>query len=159
MRKLALLPVIALAACVESSIPTQPMSGPTANGAHLVHTKEEVLSMPTVACNGETVDLSGTMKTTIDFKQTPSGHTTSSVSLDFNLSGVGSVTGAKYHAKQKISESAKITDDKTDTKSSASLHMVGQGKVPDTIISFSVRVVVVDGDLKTFRMDETNRCK
>ena len=159
MRKLALLPVIALAACAESSMPTQPLSGSSANAAHMVHTKDEVLSMPVVACNGEVVDLSGTVHMKVDFKQTPSGNVTASFSADYNLSGVGSVTGAKYHAKQKISESAHVKDDKVDVKSSVSLHLVGQGKVPNTTIGFSTRTVIVDGDVKVSRTDVTNRCK
>ena len=159
MRKLAFVPVLALAACVDSSMPTAPLSGGSANAAHLVHTKEEVLSMPIVACNGELVDLHGTVHTKVDFKQTPSGNFSSSFSADYNLSGVGSVTGAKYHAKQKISESAHVSDNTTVAKNKVSLRMVGQGKVPDTIIGFSVHTVIVDGEIKVSRTDMTNLCK
>lgn len=158
MRILALLPVLAVAACVDSAMAPQ-VSGGSSDADHIVNEKTEVFSMPMIACNNEVVDLSGTLHTKIDFAFGPDGSIKSSTSFDYKLSGIGSVTGVKYEAKQSFSEKADVKDDHSVTSTAVRFHMVGKGKVPDTDMGFTQKTVIVNGEVKQSREDTWSKCK
>jgi hypothetical protein len=63
------------------------------------------------AFNGDVIDLSGPVHTKANFRMTPSGNTVASLTSDYNLSGVGSITGVTYNPSQKVAERGMSTID------------------------------------------------
>ena len=157
MKRFVLLPVVAVAACMESTSP-QPLSGNRASAEHLVHQKDEVVSIVVNACNGETVELAGTVHTKADFDFKPDGSFKASTSSKYNLTGVGSVTGVEYQASQKIDDRANVNSHTTVSSHDVSLKLIGKGKVPNSVIRLREHVVIVDGELKVARSDISSRC-
>jgi hypothetical protein len=139
-------------------MPTAVTAG-RASASHGTNTKTEVVSMPFAACNGELVEMSGTVHTKIDFDFNPDGSFKFLASSDYKLSGIGSVTGAKYEGQQTQVEKADVSSDKSTSFSEVRIHLVAQGKVPDTDIGFKVKTMIDDGELKQFRDDFWSRCK
>ena len=156
-KSFVLLPVLALAACMESTAP-QPLSGSVANSAQLLNEKDEALTVLVNACNGEAVILSGTVHTKASFVLTPNGKFRASSSTSYNLSGVGTETGVTYHATEKFAERANVTSNGSVSSNEISLRMVGQGDVPNSVIRMVERTVVQDGDIKVSRSDVRTSC-
>jgi hypothetical protein len=158
MKKLsALLPVLVLAACMESTAP-QALTGSTANAAQLLNEKDEALTVLVNACNGEPVVLSGTVHTKASFVLTPSGKFRASSSTSYNLSGVGLETGAAYHASEKFAERAIVTSNGSVTSNEISVRMIGQGDVPNSVIRIVETTVVQNGDVKVVRSEFRVSC-
>ena len=158
MKKLfALLPVLALAACMESTAP-QPLSGSAANSAQLLNEKDEALTVLVNACNGEPVILTGTVHIKASFVFAPSGKFRASSSTSYNLSGVGMETGVAYHATEKFTERANFTANGAVSSNEISLRMVGQGDVPNSVIRMVERTVIQDGEIKVSRSDVRVSC-
>jgi hypothetical protein len=154
-KSFALLPVLALAACMES---TAPLSGSAANASQLLNEKDEVLTVRVNACNGEPVILTGTVHTKADFVLTPSGKFRASSSSSYNLSGVGMETGVAYHATEKFAERASVTANGSVSSNEISLRLIGQGDVPNSVIRMVERTVIQNGEIKVSRSDVRVSC-
>jgi hypothetical protein len=158
MRILAFIPVLAVVACAESAAPSD-ISGSPSNAAQMVNQKDDVFSSPVTACNGEMVVLDGTVHTKVNFTMTGSGKTATSFSADYDLGGIGTLTGAKYNATQRVTERAMIGSNTTNAESDVTLRLVGQGDIPNTLLSMRSHLVVVDGEIKVSHSDITTRCQ
>jgi len=157
MRILAFIPVLAIVACAESSTPAE-IQGSSASAAQLLNQKTDFANS-FVACNGDVVDLSGTVHTKANFTVTPSGNILASVTMDYNLSGVGLPSGATYTANQRVVQRERASDNTESTGSMVQILLVGQGKVPNTVLMMKTHVVMVDGEMKVSHSDYESRCQ
>jgi hypothetical protein len=158
MRIPAILFVFAVVGCSDAAS-TAPVAGAGANAAKVFHETDEAVSLSLVACNGEAVELTGRSHIKVNFTQTPSGHIVSSFSLDYHLSGVGVETGAEYSATQKVTEKAVITDNVAVSTSGVTTRLVGKGKVPNSVLSFTTHTVFANGELRVSHSNVKTTCE
>lgn len=161
MKYLALLPFVALAACNDVTAPTDhSLTITRPNYAVLVNEKADVPSViPITACNGEPVTLAGTSHFVFSFTSPRSGGINAFISIVYNLSGFGAVTGVKYvgrlSSRQKLEQNAASVFSSSNT-----IHLVSQGSAPNTLLDFEIKVTVdANGEPTVERVDFSSRCQ
>jgi len=160
MRRFTLIPLFAVAVgCTETS-PTEPsraLTGGVAVSAMEVNEKQPV-DLPLIACNGETVPMTGEVHVKLKFTTATSGNVSAFFSADYHLSGIGLVTGARYHGTLHIRDQEMASDNVSNFHHRTSLKLVGQGSVPNSDIGFTVHVVTANGETRVEHTDVTTRC-
>jgi hypothetical protein len=137
MKRLLVLPVLALslAGCRDVNSPTT--SGRVAlrpvNGAgDMVVNETTPYTDALVGCNGERVDITGSMHFTYEITTPPGGSYHLRTTNDYTFSGVGAVTGANYQGglrfvdKENYNAGSAIVYDVD-----SSVRLIGQGSVPN----------------------------
>jgi hypothetical protein len=110
-------------------------------------------------CNGEIVDISGVLHEVIDKTVSDSGNI--HLSVHFNaqgVSGVGETTGANYSFSDSVNEHLTFAGASNETISHT-LHVVGQGGVPNFDFHFLVHFTVnADGTVTSSFDNFTTTC-
>jgi hypothetical protein len=159
MKYLALLSILALAGCKDVASPTSPLA-PARLSGDLITNDKVSFSSPggIVACNGETVTLSGTIHTMLKVTTNANG-STSFFSINETLAGVGDLTGAKYQGGQR----EKITTNAVGAQvfdMAITVWLIGQGNVPNTYIDSNLHVTQnANGDISVERFSDNVRCQ
>jgi hypothetical protein len=161
MRRFTVIPLLALAAACSEVSPTgtslQRAEGSLASQVES-NTKDAVDFYPLTACNGETVIMTGELHQVFKFTTTKSGNVSAFLSADYSLSGVGSTTGAKYNATTHIRDQEMASDNVSNFSYRTSTKLVGAGKVPNSTIDFTVRVLVANGETRVENIDISTHC-
>jgi hypothetical protein len=164
MRLLALLPLAVVVACSEIAAPpaasparvATPAAGPSYE--KLANEKDEILAFAVTACNGELVLMDGTIHFQFFFSQSPNGGANIRISANYHLQGQGTVTGAKYVGDLGFRDREFSTGENATIAEHFETKLIGQGKVPDLVFEFGLRVHTVDGDVRTEHVDMRARC-
>lgn len=168
MKALFLLAALPLAACNEITSPTGAasvspapvLSAPTTGAREVLVNDKSNVELVLVACNGETVVLSGKQHYVVNVSTDHNGNTKLSVSNNTHFSGYGTVTGAKYEGELVYMDKEASTDDQFTFNTSTVLKLKGQGKVPDTDLEFSTKFTVhADGSVTGEDDDFKSTCK
>ena len=122
------------------------------------NTKDDVDFYPLTACNGETVFMTGVLHQVFKFTTTKSGNVSAFVSADYSLSGVGTTTGAEYHATTHIRDQEMASDDVSNFSYRTSTKLVGTGKVPNSEVDLTIHVLFANGETRVEKIDASTRC-
>src|SRR5438270_4294811 len=130
MRRFTCVPLFAVAvACSNGSVTQPSVARSSSIPARAVETNQkDHVDLLLAACNGEAVLMSGENHLILGFTETKSGNVSAFVSADYNLSGIGAVTGARYNATLRIRDQEMASDNVSDFHYRSSLKLVGQGK-------------------------------
>ena len=114
------------------------------------------------ACNGELVDLEGTVFITSHQTNPQGGLVSATGTNTIKAEGFGDDTGARYILRAHASFGVIFDlDDLTPDISTQVFRfkMIGRGNVPDTTIKFFLHLTVnANGDLSVFRIDFSEEC-
>jgi hypothetical protein len=160
MRRLTLIPFLAVAVSCSETAMTGPVPLRTGGAAidQMVENDRNDVDLPLIACNGEPVPMTGESHIKLKFTTAKSGNVSAFVSADYKLSGVGEITGAQYHASLKIRDQEMASDNVSNFRHRTSLKIIGQGSVPDSHVSFTIHVVVANGETRVENIDSETRC-
>jgi len=160
MKYLALLPLFALAACNDVTSPVSRNLAPTGNrNAMLVNEKTDFASPGAIiACNGEPVTLTGTIHV-MDHETSSNKGVNIVFWIDYTLSGIGDVTGARYQG----GESYRIQAEQNAASVfsvAITVRLVAQGNIPNTFIDSDLRVTMnANGEPTVERLGDRARCQ
>lgn len=160
MRRFTMLSLAAATVGCTEAAPVAPQlqSGATSANAMVANDKQEVeLALP--ACNGETVAMSGTLQTRLKLTTTKSGNVSAALSADYNLSGIGDITGGRYNGSLSIRDQEMATDNVSGFQHRTRMRLVGQGNLPNSIEGFTIHVVIASGAVRVEHTDITSSCE
>src|SRR5260370_16268569 len=142
MKTLAFIPLIAVLGCTEFASPTQPpaqrpVMGGQANAALILNERDDIVSFPVTACNGEPLLLDGTVHFMFNLVGPRNGTSLMTwFSADYQLRGTGSVTGAKYEASQKFSAPAGVTPNDNVSSTDVFPRAIHHTNLPNSLLPF-----------------------
>lgn len=94
-------------------------------------------------CNGELVDLSGTMHSETSFSTNPNGNTHFSLNAEVHMTGVGETTGVNYvaneHTHQEVNTKGMVAQEQSF---SVKVKLVSQGPTPNMTDRATLHVVI-----------------
>lgn len=156
MKFVAFLAFFAAVACSDIAAPARQFR---ASNQMLVNETTPVAVFPVTACNGEPLTLSGTMHTMFKLTQPTSGGFNAFLSYDFQLSGYGTVTLAKYEGRLNSREQMEANGASVYSTKSL-MHLVSQGSVPNTDLEIESRLIVnANGEATAEQTNVVARCK
>lgn len=159
MRRITTLLLAGVVGCSEASSTAPQLQSDAVTANAVVANDKQPVELVVTACNGETVALSGTLHTKLRLTIAKSGNVSATTSFDYDLSGIGAVTGAKYNAKLTIRDQEMASDNVGGFHHRTSLRLVGQGNVPNSVEGFTVHVVVANGEVRVEHTDITSSCE
>ena len=161
MRRFTVLSLLTVATACSEVSPTAPslqrVDAAPANQVEY-NTKDAVDFYPVTACNGETVFMTGQLHQVFKFTTTKSGNVSAFVSADYNLSGVGTTTGAEYRATTHIRDQEMASDNVSNFSYRTSTKLIGSGKVPNSTLDVTVRVLFANGETRVERVENSTSC-
>jgi len=161
MRRFTVMSLLTVVAACSEVSPTgtsfQRIEGAVANQVEF-NTKDAVDFYPLTACNGETVFMTGELHQVFKFTTTKSGNVSAFASADYSLSGVGTTTGAQYRATTHIRDQEMASDNVSNFSYRTSTKLVGSGKVPNSVVDVTVRVLFANGETRVEKIDTSTRC-
>lgn len=160
MRRFSILSLaIAAIGCTETAPSAPQMRNVAASANTMIANEKQPIELVVTACNGETVVLSGNVHTRFRLTTTKSGNVSAALSADYNLSGIGAVTLARYNGSLSIRDQELATNNVSGFSHRTSMRLVGQGNVPNSVQGFTIHVVVANGAVRVEHMDVTSRCE
>ena len=160
MRRFTMLSLAAAIVGCTDAAPTAPELQSVAASVNAMLSNEKLpVEIAFPACNGETVNMSGTLHQKFRLTTTKSGNVSASLSSDYNLSGIGDVTGAKYNGSLTIRDQEMATDNVSGFRHRTTMKLVGQGNVPNSVEGFTIHVVVANGAVRVEHTDVTSSCE
>ena len=158
-RSILFTAVAAAVACTESAL-TQPALTRAGGSALVTENDRQSASLPPqTACNGEIVQLEGTLHTQFSFTETKSGNVSVHLSADYTVSGVGSLTGAKYQGSLRIRDQEVATSNVADVRQRSTFRLIGQGNVPNSVMESTIHILVSNGQTRVEVVDVSTHCE
>jgi hypothetical protein len=159
MRRFTVISLLAAAAACNEVSPTETsLQRAGVALASQAENQKDAVELLLSACNGELVPMSGTLHQTFKFTDTKSGNVNAFVSADYNLSGVGPVTGADYRGSLKIRDQEMSSDNASTFSYRTAIKMIGAGSVPNSTVDVTVRVHVANGETRVESVETSTRC-
>lgn len=94
-------------------------------------------------CNGEIVDLNGTMHQEMSFNSTPSGTIHFTLNATVKMTGVGETTGVNYAANESIHMETNANSCTQENSNNTKIKLISQGpQTPDMVDRATLHVVV-----------------
>ena len=159
MRRFTMLLLAGVVGCSEAPLAAPQLQSDAVTANAMIANAKQPIDLVVTACNGEGVALSGTLHTKLRLTIAKSGNVSATSSFDYDLSGIGSVTGATYNAKLTIRDQEMASDNVGGFYHRTSLRVVGQGNVPNSVEGLTVHVVIANGEVRVEHTDITSSCE